>query len=111
MIVAAPSDCSPNFALPPKFFFSWKLGLLNRSFGLLTPRPQRGIGLARRASKQRYFRGASQDFRGAPLNRDIFAAPHRTSAARPLQFPSFSSAFETSSSLSSSCSSQASIQL
>src|SRR3954471_20934184 len=76
-------------SLPPKLYFSWKIGLLNRSFGLLTPRPRRGNGLARRAPQIEIF---SRRALG-------------TLAARPLYFPSFSSVFDTSRSLSSSCSS------
>src|SRR3954466_10366746 len=68
---------------------TWKLGLLNRTFGLLTPRPRRGNGLARRAPQTEIFSRRAVG----------------TLAARPLYFPSFSSAFDTSSSLFSSCSS------
>src|SRR3954471_20583188 len=42
-------------SLPPKLYFSWKIGLLNRTFGLLTPRPRRGNGLARRAPQTEIF--------------------------------------------------------
>src|SRR3954462_3559211 len=82
MIVAAPSECSPNFAQHNSSYFTWKLGLINRSFGLFTPRPRRGIGLARRDQKQRLWRGASLNLRGAP-----FAKLHSFSCPQPFQLP------------------------